>query len=530
MRQLLVPIALFTFAAEARVLQIGIGGEPVTLDPHHFSLPQEQTILNDLFLGLTTCDAEGEIVPGVAQRWTASEDGLTWMFELRRNAKWSDGRQVTAHDFVFAFRRLLDPETGAHLAHFLYPIRNAEAVNAGELPVDAMGARADGDHALVIELAHPFPFLAERLAHPAAYPLPALLVQERGDAWVEPGTMVSNGAFVLEDREPWALVRLGRNPAFQDADSVAIEGVAYHPIGDANAAYYQYRAGELDAIGEFPRGEIAWVREHMPDHLRTSPQLSVTYLVFNAGAAPFDDPRVREALSIVLHRPRIVSEAMGSDAVEVVSLVPPAVTRYASAIALVEDRESRLDRARRLLRDAGYGESDPLAVTLRHVSGPEAQQSSVAIAQAWKEIDVETTLHEVDREAHFQDLRRGNFQVAHARWFGENNPEHYLAFLLSDGGRANYGRFDSRAFDTLMRRARAEPSLTRRVDLLRDAEVVALAAFPLAPLYSMETCALVNPRISGWHENPRDLQGARYLSWEDERPSGTPDPGSEPSN
>ena len=527
-RRLLVPIAAFAFAAEAKVLHIGNGGEPETLDPHLYSLRLEATILNDLFLGLTTVNAEGEIVPGVAQRWTASDDGLTWTFELRTDARWSDGYPLTAHDFVFAFRRLLDPETAASLARFLYPIRNAETVNAGELPADTLGASASSDHTLVIELERPFPFLTERLTHPTGYPVPAHLIEERGGAWTAPGTMVSNGAFVLEDREPWGFVRLGGNAAFHDAQSVALEGVVYHSMRDANAAYYQYRAGELDAIGDFPASEISWVREHIPDHLRLSPLLSIMYLVFNVATPPFDDARVREALSIALDRQQLVDRVLRSGETASVSIVPPMVTGYASAIAVVEDRAARLDRARHLLRDAGYGQGNPLAVRLRHISGDEWQAVNVAIAEMWREIDVATTLHGADLKDHFAELRQGDFEVAQAGWFGENNPEHYLDLLISDIGDVNYGSFASDTYDTLMRRAHAKPLLVQRLDLLRDAEAVGLAAYPVAPLYSVTNRALVNPRIGGWHENPRNVHGARYLRWNDELASGAPGPEREP--
>ena len=236
LRRLLVPVAMFAFAAEAKVLHIGTIGEPKTLDPHRYSLPLEQTILNDLFMGLTAFDASGEIVPGVAERWTTSDDGLRWTFELRTDARWSDGHPLTAHDFVFAFRRLLDPATVASRAHFLYPIHNAEAVHAGEFAVDDLGVRAATDHTLVIQLAQPFPFLPERLTYPTGYPVPAHAMEALGDDWAEPRVMVSNGAFTLEDWQPRGFVLLTRNPEFHAAGSVALEGVAYHLASDARAA------------------------------------------------------------------------------------------------------------------------------------------------------------------------------------------------------------------------------------------------------------------------------------------------------
>lgn len=514
MRRILAPIVLFAFAADAKVLHIGSVGEPETLDPHRYNLRLEETILNDLFMGLTAFDASGGIVPGVAERWTTSGDRLTWTFELRRNATWSDGRPLTAHDFVFAFRRLLDPRTAASRADLLYPVDNAAAVHAGEAAIDHLGARAPSDHTLVLRLAQPFPFLPERLTYPAGYPVPAHAIETLGDDWAEPRVMVSNGAFTLEDWQPRGFVLLTRNPQFHDAGSVTLEGVAYHLASSARAAYDRYRAGQFDAIGDFPAGEIPWVREHLPGHLRTSPLLSITCLVFNLARPPFDDIRVREALSISLDRQGLVERVLQGDGIASVSLVPPAVTVYASANTVIQDRTARLDRARRLLRDAGYGEDNPLAVTLRHLSGGERPSVNAAIAGMWREIDVDAVLEEADPEDHFARLRQGQFQVAQVDWSGENNPQYYLDLLASDMADA------PNTYDTLLRRAYAEPVLARRLDLLRDAEVVGLAAFAVAPLYSASARALVNPRVGGWIGNPRNVHGARYLRWEDPPASG----------
>ena len=510
---LLAAPVLLTGAADAKVLRIGNGGEPETLDPHRYNLRLEETILNDLFLGLTTFDAHGNIVPGAAARWSVSGDGLRWTFELRETGRWSDGQPVTARDFVYAFRRLLDPRTAASLAHFMYPVRNAAAVNAGDAPPAALGVHAESPRTLVVELERPFPFFAERLIYPTGYPVPSHAIEELGADWVKPGRMVSNGAFVLEDWQPHAHVALRPNPYFHDAGSVTLEGVRYLPTADSYAAFNRYRAGEIDAIGDFPSGEMDWVRRNLADHLRLTPLVSIMYLVFNVTQPPFDDVRVREALGIAIDRELLTGRVMRSDEVPSVSLVPPLVPGYRSAVAPVGYRPERLERARRLLERAGYGPGNPLGVTLRYISGDESKRVQVAIAAMWKDIGVATTLHHTELKSHFADLRQGNFEVAQAGWFGENNPEHYLNLLVSDTGNVNYGRFASTAFDALMDRAHAEADLARRIELLREAETVGLAEHPVTPLYAVTIRALVDPRIGGWHANPRNVHGARYLTW-----------------
>lgn len=494
-------------------LRIGNGGEPQTLDPHRYNLRLEETILNDLFLGLTTFDASGAIVPGAAASWSVSEDGLTWTFQLRRDGQWSDGRPLTAADFVYAFRRLLEPRTAASLAHFMYPIRGAAEVNAGTAPLASLGVRAAGDHELVVELAQPFPFFAERLIYPTGYPVPRHVVEAVGDGWTKPGVMVSNGAFTLHDWRPQARVELRRNPRFFDAERVALQRVAYYPTSDANAAYNRYRAGELDAISDFPAGEIGWLKANMGQHVRLTPLVSIMYLVYNTTAPPFNDARVRTALSLAIDRQLITERVLRSEERANAGLVPAMVPGYQSALAPAAARPERLARARQLLEAAGHGANTPLRVTLRYISGAESKAVQLAIAAMWKDLGVATTLHHADTKTHFADLRQGNFQVAQAGWFGENNAQHYLDLLVSDTGDVNYGRFSHPPYDALMRQAYAEADVARRLALLAQAEAVGLAQHPVTPLYSVTTRALVQPRITGWIANPRNVHGARYLAW-----------------
>ena len=497
-----------TAVLQAAELHIGNGGEPLTLDPHRYNLRLEQTILGDLFEGLTTVDAEGRIVPGAAERWETSDDGLTWTFYLRGGARWSDGKPVTAHDFVFSLRRLLDPATAASLAYFLYPVVNAEAVNTGKVPPDALGVRALDDHSLEIRLEMPFPFLAERLFYPTGAPVPAHVVAELGDDWVKAGNMVTNGPFTLDEWVPQGYVRLRKNPAWREAESVRLEAVTYHPVADRSAAYNRFRSEELDIIGDFPPGEIEWLQEQRAEETHLSPLLSIMYLVFNTTAKPFDDARVRRALAIAINRDLITSRVLKSGEIPSHSFVPPLVADYHSE---VQPRELDPAEAKRLLTAAGYDDDNPLSITLRHIAGDDNKTVQVAIASMWKAIGVETRLHHADLASHFAALRQGDFEVAEAGWFGENNPEHYLELLMSTTGAVNYGRFEDAEFDTLMQRAKAAASLPERIALMRRAEQRGLGLDPVVPLYSVTIRSLVREGVQGWHPNPRNVHPARFL-------------------
>ena len=489
-------------------LRIGNGGEPLTLDPHRYNLNLEEKILADLFEGLTAHDAAGNIVPGAAESWSASDDGLTWTFRLREDARWSDGAPVTAEDFAYAFRRLLNPATAASLAYFLYAIDGAEEVNAGDAPPSRLGVAAVDARTLRIRLREPFPFLPERLIYPTGFPVPRHVVERHGDRWVRPGKMVTNGAYTLADWQPQAFVRVRKNPHFHAAEQVRVDTVAYYPVADRNAAYNRYLAGELDIIGDFPPGEIERLEEERAGQVRVAPLLSIMYLVFNVTAPPFGDARVREALALAIDRQRLTQKVLRSGEQASASFVPPLVAGYQSAVA---PRPADLGRARALLQAAGYGENNPLAVTLRHIAGADNKKVQVAIAAMWREIGVATRLHHAELNAHFAALRQGDFQVAQAGWFGENNPEHYLELLTSAAGDVNYGGFQHAEVDALMARAKASAVLGERLAWLRRAEAAALAAHPVVPLYSVTTRSLVSERVGGWVPNPRNTHPARYL-------------------
>lgn len=497
-----------TAANETSTLRIGSPGDPQTLDPHRYTLNVEEHILKDMFLGLTTMDAKGAIVPGSAESWDVSSDGLVWTFHLRDN-KWSDGTPVRAEDFVFSFQRLLNPETAAPLAYFLYGIENAREINGGELELGELGVSALDSQTLEIRLERPFPYFAERLFYPTGYPVPQHVIEKYGSDWIKPQNWVSNGPYSLADWKPQQAVELRRNPHFYDQRNVQIEGVKYVPVADALAGYHRYLAEELDIVGDFPAGEIKSLRKSHPNHLRLSPLLSTMYLVFNVTKEPFDDVRVRQALALAIDRDKLTQKVLRSNELANASLVPPMVPGHR---AYVEMNSPNLERAKDLLEEAGYTKKKPLKVTLRYFTGAENKQVHVAIAAMWQKIGVRVSLHHTELKVHFSDLHNGDFQVAQAGWFGENNPEHYIELLWSQIGTTNYGRYQSEEFDEFLDQAKNTVDQHPREVLLRLAEFFALREFPVIPLYSVTIRSLVNPRVGGWYTNPRNSHGVRYMT------------------
>ena len=494
-------------------VKIALGGEPETLDPHLYNLRLEETVLNDLFMGLTTFNAAGDIVPGVATHWETSADGLTWTFYLDKNARWSDGAPLTAADFVFAYRRLQNPQTAASLAYFMYMLKNAAAVNSGQLQPDALGVRAVDPHTLELALEKPYPFLLERLLYPTAFPVPEHMVREHGADWVKAANWVSNGAYMLAEWTPQAHIKLNANPHF--SRQPAIQAVVYQRVTNEQSAYNRFRNGELDVIGSFPVGELAKLLADGSPSLRQSDQLSMMYLVFNTESGQLADVRVRQALSLAVDQEILTGKVLRSGNVAQHAFTPSQLSGY-QGVALPHAQQTydaRIESARTLLTEAGFTPSNPLKITLRHIGVIENKKVNLAIAGMWRRIGVVTQLQQTDIRGHFADLRQGNFEVAWAGWVGENNAEHYLSLLMSDIGSVNYGRFANETYDALMRQAQNQADTQSRNALLKAAEEVALHYYPVVPLYSNSIRRLVNPALKGWVENPRDMHHSRFLSW-----------------
>ena len=509
---LILATLLFTQTAlgNDRVLRIGNSEEPTTLDPHRYFTNLEEHVLKDLFTGLTTMSAKGEVVPGVAERWATSNDGLVWTFTLREGLRWSDGTPLNSDDFVFAFRRLQDPNTAAPLAFFLYSIKNAAAVNSGDLPVEQLGVHSKDPRTLVIELERPFPFFAERLLYPTGYPVPQHAIQEFGEDWVKAENWVSNGPYALNKWHIQEYLEITKNHHFYDAENVAIARIRHYPIAEAASALNRYLADEVDIVRQYPRNAYRALLDDRPVEIRNSSLQSIMYLVFNLSNEKVSDVRIRRALALAIDRELLVERVLGMAEQPSSTMSPPILKghRQPKDWGLFQPNE-----ARRLLREVGFNEDNPLKLTLRYISTNDYKSVFVAIASMWREVGVDVSLHHSKLGTHFSELQVGKFEVAQAGWFGENNPEHYIQLLWSKIGPSNYGGYASASFDDLLEKAKDTSDLSSRLDLLYAAESVALRDYPVIPLYVVSTRNLVSTAIDGWMENGRNLHPIRFMNW-----------------
>jgi oligopeptide transport system substrate-binding protein len=488
--------------------------DPATLDPHRFALPGEVQIVSDLFLGLLTLDAEAKPVAGAAESWTVSPDGLAWDLRLREGLVWSDGRPITAADYEWSLRRMLDPATAFPFAARLYAIRNAREVSAGTKPVAELGVRALDARRLRIELAHPAPYFPEVLASYSS-PAPRHQVEARPNDWFRPGVMVSNGPFLLEEWVPNSHVRLRRNPRFYDAARVGLEGVVHVHPGDAASALRRFRAGELHVVLVVPPDQIDWARANLPKELRLSPGFGLEHIAFNVRRPPFDDARVRRAVSMAVDREALTKHVTRAGETPAYGLVPPGASNYprpARAEFAGKPQAERVKLARTLLAEAGYGPGKPLRFTLTYPSGDVNRRVAVALAAMWQAAGVQAELRALEVKALVGEVGSGGFDAVRFQWLsGTTDPVSFLERLETGAGAMNQPGWAVARYDALVREAERRADLTQRAALLAQAEALALAEHPVAPLYYYAGRRLVSGQVTGWVENVRGVHLSRWL-------------------
>jgi len=501
-------------ADEGVTFHRGNGAEPATLDPHRAEDSASFEILRDLYEGLTTGTVEAKVVPGTAESWDVSPDGLTWTFTLRADAAWSNGDPVTATDFVAGFRRTVDPATASTYAQVLFPVKNAGAVNRGDLPPEALGVSAPDGRTFVVELAAPTPYFLSLLTHSATYPLHRASFAVHGEDFVRAGNMVSNGAYALDEWAVNSFVRLRRNPYYHGAENVQIDTVYYYPIEEHSAELQRYRAGELDFTQSVPNNQYDWIQANLGDELHVTPYLSTYFFVLDLTERPFDDARVRQALAMAVDRQTLVEKVLGGGQQGAWGLVPPGVDNYASAEYEWRDwpEERRLAEARRLYREAGYSADNPLEARILYNTSDNHRKIAVAVQEMIRsalgaDITVVNQEFKVMLETRKEPSR---WEILRYGWTGDyNDPYTFLEIFRSDSPQ-NPAWYANPEFDRLLENASEEVDMGRRARLLRDAEQLLINDYPVIFAYFYVARHLVKPWVRGYRANIMDHNYSRH--------------------
>lgn len=487
-----------------------IKDEPASLDPiKAVGLPEAQ-LARDLFEGLVNQDAKGKAVPGVATGWQTS-DNQTYIFHLRKDARWSNGDPVTAKDFVYSWQRLVDPRSLSPFAWFaqLAGIQNAAQIISGTLPADKLGVSAPDDYTLKVRLDKPVPYFVSLTANFSLFPVNKTVVEKFGNNWTKVGNIVGNGAFKLQQRVVNEKLVLTPNEHYWDHARTVLTQVTFVPINQESNASKRYLAGDIDITESFPKNMYQKLLKDIPGQVYTPNQLGTYYYAFNTQSAPTNDVRVRQALSYAIDRKIIAEKVLGTGEKPAYHFTPDVTAGFKPEQSLLQQQsQAELDaQAKALLQAAGYGPNTPLKLTLLYNTSESHQKIAIAVASMWKKkLGVEVKLQNQEWKTYIDSRNTGNFDVVRASWVGDYNEASTFLSLLTSSHSGNIARFKDARYDKLLAQAghNADP-LTLTADYNKMEQIIAEQA-PIAPIYQYTNGRLIKPWVKGYPvSNPEDV-------------------------
>ncbi len=499
---LLAPLAFLLAAPglHADVLRRGTNDELPTFDPQYIVGNSAGAIMYDLFEGLVSRSPDGTPVLGIAESWSVSEDGTVYTFRLKSNAKWSDGQAITAGDFVYSYKRMLDPQSGTRGASALFPVLNATSISLGDKPVDSLGVKAVDPLTLEITLEGPAPYFISLLASYSNAPVPSHVIEKYGRKWTQPGNMVTNGAYMVNEVVTNTYYRLVRNPHYHSADQVSIDEVIYYPVPSTTTSLKRYLAGELDVILNIPLNQYENLRKTRPEEFRITPGIGLGYLSINNTLPPFDDVRVRKALSLSIDREVIVEKLLKTGDEPAHSVVPTAIWGSSGELPAYsgQTQEQRLAQARSLLNEAGFNTNNPLKFTFLFSPLERDRRLAVAYRSMWQQAGVEAELETAGMRALMKKAAAREYQVMRLTYYAIfYDPVSFFALIKGDSFR-NYSGYSNADINRRLAIADTIRSDDERTAYLREIEQRVMQDFPVIPSHFQSRAFLVNKRVKGW--------------------------------
>ena len=484
-----------------RTLVRGNYYEPESLDPHKVQ-SYEVYILLDLHEGLVNLSPSGEIIPGVAERWE-SEDNKVYTFHLRSDARWSNGDAVTADDFVYSWRRLVDPATASPYGSYLETaqVENARAILAGAKPPEELGITALDKHTLQVTLEQPLGYFITMLPLPVTSPVHRPTVEQHGDRWTRPEYHVSNGAFSLSKWTPNSHVTVTANPHYWDAGSVRLDKVTFLPISSPHSELSLFLAGDLDIAAQAPSEQLAKLLAERPGEVRTTPIFGTRFVTFNTAQPPFNNPLLRQALSYAIDRDVLTTKVIGNGSTPTYSLTPSSILAdepipIGGSLIGQAQRESF---ARELYAQAMPNSEQPLRFELIYQSGGNNKKEALAVASMWKRVlGIEVDLLNLDNKDRLQRLTQGDFAVALSIWFADYGDASSMLELYRSDSSLNVSNYQNPSYDQLLKSASKLADVEARNALYLQAEEILAEEAAVAPLYQWANTQLVKSHVGGY--------------------------------
>jgi oligopeptide transport system substrate-binding protein len=500
------------------ILHFGNGAEPQGLDPHVVTGIPESLIINALFEGLTVKNPHTlESEPGVAQRWDISDDGRTITFHLNPQAKWSNGDLMTAEDYVWSWRRALNPAMGNQYGYMLYPLKNAEAFATGKIQdFSDVGVKALDKHTLQVHLSTPTPYFIQLMDHHSTFALHRPTIEKYGKAtdrftpWTRVENIVSNGAFRLKDWQLNRRLSVEKSDTYWDRDRVRLNGIVFYPTENIASEERMFRVEQLHYTQTIPLEKIPVYRAMKDSLYVNAPYLGTYYYLLNINKPPLDDVRVRQALSMALDRERLNNTVLHKSNVPAYSITPPGTLGYQPPKVF----DHNIEAARTLLAEAGYpdGKEWP-GLELTYNTSESHLKIAVALQQMWKDaLNIDITLTNQEWKVYLDSVDQMDFQMARRGWIGDYvDPNNFLDLFLCGGGNNSTGFCDPDYDDMIQHQAPRAKSREERYAIFNQAETRLMEQMPIIPIYTYTSNHLIHPSVRGLPPNLMDYVNFRYI-------------------
>lgn len=485
-----------------QIITYNLASEPKTLDPASTTGVIEGTVEMALLEGLTRLNPSRVPEPAMAETWTVSPDGKTYTFKIRENAKWTNGDPVTARDFEYAWKRVLDPQTAARSSYLLFGIKNAEKFNNEEAKVEEVGVRAVDERTLKVDLETPLPYFVSLVSMPNFYPVNSKAVAKGENWYATPEGMVGNGPFVMEKWEHQQKIIMKKNPNYWDAAKVKLEQLTFVMVESIDTGLTMFETGQVDIQDEAPARQIP--RLQSTGSLRLDPDPSVYYYTLNCKQTPLNDPRVRKALSYAINRKVLVEKVTQAGEKPALGFVP-----YGIPDALPQNDfrqvggdlfpDGDVAQAQKLLAEAGYpgGNGFP-KLTLLYNNQENHKLMAEAIQEMWRSgLGIQIELRGEEWQSYLDSLDGQRFDIAWTGWQPDYlDPMTFMELNTSDNSN-NLGAWSNPEYDRLINQAKESGDQKTRMDSMHAAEKILMDEMPVVPIYSYVNPSLYKPGVKG---------------------------------
>lgn len=493
--------------APSQILNIGNLDDPKSLDPQKCNESTCNAIIRQLFDGLISTDANGSIIPSLAESWKMSSDGKKYVFTLKKDLKWSDGSKITAKDFVYSFQRLVDPKIASEQASLLEFVINGKEIIEGKKSPNTLGVRAENESIFEIELSKPSSSFLENLTVSNTYPVQITNVEKYKDAFTQVNNLVSSGAFKLTYRKVGDKVTVDRNPLYWNNKEIFIEKVNFYSIEDQNSEFSMYETGQLDLTGTIPINKFKHIKAKYKSELFNNPYLASYVYIFNTQKAPLNNKKLRQALSIAIDRDIIAKSVLGMGQKSLFDLVPYGVKNYAQNKVYWQDwpRAKQLEEAKNLYKVAGYSEEHPLTIHILYNTSDAHKKIALSIASMWKHnLGVNVVTQNEEWKTMLDKRTNGDFEVLRLGNIANiNDATDFLAPYRSFDS-SNDPKYKNSEYDTLVNQALQEMNPVKRKEFIERAAKIIEEDVPVAPIYSYVSSYLKKPYVMGFQKNSMD--------------------------